>query len=129
VVDPAGEAIFTREDVMDGQEVFLRNGLMEYGSIFGHGAYLGPDYTADYLHNAALHVRDRYGGADSDRALPHGRRLPDQPLRLGDQHARVHGCASGRLPRAAHVLPGVLLQPYDGVRASTAGDRRRRRDP
>jgi nitric oxide reductase subunit B len=35
---------------------------------FGLGAYLGPDYTADYLHNAALHVRDRYGGADSDRA-------------------------------------------------------------
>jgi nitric oxide reductase subunit B len=68
VVDPAGETIFTRDDVMSGQEIFLRNGLMEYGSIFGHGAYLGPDYTADYLHNAALHVRDSYGGADSDRA-------------------------------------------------------------
>jgi hypothetical protein len=27
---------------------------MEYGSIFGHGAYLGPDYTADYLRRAAL---------------------------------------------------------------------------
>ena len=27
---------------------------MEYGSIFGHGAYLGPDCTADYLHRAAL---------------------------------------------------------------------------
>ena len=53
VVDPAGETIFTRDDVMAGQEVFLRNGLMEYGSIFGHGAYLGPDYTADYLHRGA----------------------------------------------------------------------------
>jgi nitric oxide reductase subunit B len=68
VVDPDGQTIFTRDDVMDGQEVFLRNGLMEYGSIFGHGAYLGPDYTAEYLHNAALFVRDSYGGADSDRA-------------------------------------------------------------
>ena len=27
---------------------------MEYGSIFGHGAYLGPDFTADYLHRPAL---------------------------------------------------------------------------
>jgi nitric oxide reductase subunit B len=27
---------------------------MKYGSIFGHGAYLGPDFTADYLHRAAL---------------------------------------------------------------------------
>ena len=68
VVDPDGETIFTEDDVMDGQEVFLRNALMEYGSIFGHGAYLGPDYTAEYLHNAALHVRDSYGGPRSDRA-------------------------------------------------------------
>ena len=60
--------LFTRADILVGQGVFLRNGLMEYGSIFGHGAYLGPDYTADYLHRAALIVRDLYGGAESDRA-------------------------------------------------------------
>ena len=68
VVDPAGQVLFTRADIMRGQETFLRNGLMEYGSIFGHGAYLGPDFTADYLHRAALIVRDEYGGAASDRA-------------------------------------------------------------
>ena len=45
VVDPAGETIYTRDDVMAGQKVFLRNGLMEHG-LSGHGAYLGPDYTA-----------------------------------------------------------------------------------
>ena len=50
VVDSSGQTVFTRDDVIDGQKVFLANGLMEYGSIFGHGAYLGPDYTADYLH-------------------------------------------------------------------------------
>lgn len=68
VVDPAGQIGFTRDDVIAGQETFLRNGLMEYGSIFGHGAYLGPDFTADYLHRAALIVLDRYGGPASDRA-------------------------------------------------------------
>src|SRR5215212_6495198 len=41
---------------------------MEYGSIFGHGAYLGPNYTADYLRRSALSVRDSYGGEGSDRA-------------------------------------------------------------
>ena len=60
--------LFTHQDVVDGQGVFLRNGLMEYGSIFGHGAYLGPDFTADYLHRAALLVIDEYGGPSSDRA-------------------------------------------------------------
>ena len=68
VVDPVGKVLFTGADVMSGQQVFLRNGLMEYGSVLGHGAYLGPDYTADYLRRAALIVRDSYGGADSDRA-------------------------------------------------------------
>jgi nitric oxide reductase subunit B len=67
VVDAAGNVLFTRADTLGGQQVFLQNGLMEFGSIFGHGAYLGPDFTADYLHRAALRVRDSYGGA-TDRA-------------------------------------------------------------
>ena len=33
---------------------------MQYGSIFGHGAYLGPDYTADYLRRSALIVEEGY---------------------------------------------------------------------
>ena len=58
-----GELLFTGQDVLAGQEVFLKNGLMEYGSIFGHGAYLGPDFTADYLHRAALVSDEHYGGS------------------------------------------------------------------
>jgi nitric oxide reductase subunit B len=69
VVDPGGHVLFTRADILNGQSVFLRNGLMEYGSIFGHGAYLGPDFTADYLHRAALIVLREYGGqTDQARA-------------------------------------------------------------
>ncbi|HLH41763.1 MAG TPA: cbb3-type cytochrome c oxidase subunit I [Bryobacteraceae bacterium] len=68
VVTPEGRLIFTRDDVVAGQGVFLRNGLMEYGSIFGHGAYLGPDYTADYLHRAAQSARNGYGGSQSTNA-------------------------------------------------------------
>ncbi|MGA9592444.1 MAG: hypothetical protein WBS18_05060, partial [Candidatus Acidiferrales bacterium] len=68
VVGPSGEVLFTGTDVIAGQEVFLRNGLMEYGSIFGHGAYLGPDFTADYLHRAALIAIDHYGGPSSEAA-------------------------------------------------------------
>ena len=63
-----GSTLFTREDIMAGQQIFLRNGMMEYGSIFGHGAYLGPDFTAEYLHRAALSSIDFYGGANSDTA-------------------------------------------------------------
>src|SRR5579871_5965651 len=68
VTDARGRLLFTRADILDGQEIFLRNGLMEYGSVFGHGAYLGPDFTADYLHRAALVAIDHYGGSLSDAA-------------------------------------------------------------
>ncbi len=68
VVSQSGRVVFTGADVRAGQDVFLRNGLMEYGSIFGHGAYLGPDFTADYLHRAAEQVHNSYGGSASDSA-------------------------------------------------------------
>ena len=40
VVRRSGESIFNREDILEGQRVLLKYGLMENGSIWGHGAYL-----------------------------------------------------------------------------------------
>jgi nitric oxide reductase subunit B len=65
VLTPDGHVVYTKQDIIDGQEAFLKNGLMEYGSIFGHGAWLGPDFTADYLHRAATLTMDSYGGPSS----------------------------------------------------------------
>jgi nitric oxide reductase subunit B len=67
-VDPSGNTVYTGDDVREGQKVFLHHGLMEYGSIFGHGAYLGPDFTADYLHRSSQSVLDQLGGDQSDSA-------------------------------------------------------------
>jgi len=44
-----GSVLFTGDDVIGGQQLFQKYGLMQYGTIFGHGAYLGPDFTAQYL--------------------------------------------------------------------------------
>ena len=57
VVSASGQVLFTGAEISRGQQVFLGNGLMEYGSVFGHGAYLGPDFTADYLHRSATAPR------------------------------------------------------------------------
>ena len=65
---PSGRTVYTGDDIREGQKVFLHHGLMEYGSIFGHGAYLGPDFTADYLHRSSQSVRDQLGGERSDSA-------------------------------------------------------------
>ena len=55
-----GNVLFSGEDVFQGQLLFEKYGLMEYGTIFGHGAYLGPDFTADYIERARAIMRGYY---------------------------------------------------------------------
>jgi nitric oxide reductase subunit B len=68
VVDSRGATLFTGDDIRAGQAVFLQYGLMANGSIWGHGAYLGPDYSAQTLHQmgqvtAQEIARQQYGAA------------------------------------------------------------------
>lgn len=58
VVDQSGKLVFSDKDILDGQEVFLKYALMEHGTLWGHGAYLGPDYSASYLRREAEIVRE-----------------------------------------------------------------------
>jgi nitric oxide reductase subunit B len=58
VVGPSGEIVFTGQEIVQGQEIFLKYALMENGTIWGHGAYLGPDFSAEYLHTLAVHAEE-----------------------------------------------------------------------
>ena len=121
VVDVRGQTLFTAEDVQQGQQVFLHNGLMEYGSVFGHGAYLGPDFTADYLRRAADLVRRSYGGARV-RSARTQRTIEDfrtKPLRRGD--AERSRCTRGRRrcpPRLVGYYSALLLRADVQARAA-----------
>src|SRR5581483_9260180 len=68
VVAGGGTPLMTRDDILDGMNVFERYGIMEYGSIYGHGAYLGPDFTADYLHRSAESLIRRYSNSAGEPA-------------------------------------------------------------
>ena len=59
VVTESGETLFTTQDITEGQKLFQARGLMEYGSILGHGGYLGPDFTAEYLRMEATSVKEQ----------------------------------------------------------------------
>lgn len=58
VVSEDGSTVFTQEEITRGQNIFLTRGIQQYGSILGHGAYLGPDYTAEYLRLSSEHIHD-----------------------------------------------------------------------
>src|SRR3974390_3352526 len=62
VVSESGRLLFTGDEITQGQELYQARGLMEYGSVLGHGAYLGPDYTAEYLRMATDDVADQLRG-------------------------------------------------------------------
>ena len=47
------EVMFTSADIHRGRDVWRRLGGMELGSVWGHGSYLAPDWTADVLHREA----------------------------------------------------------------------------
>jgi nitric oxide reductase subunit B len=87
VIGPDGAVLFTGADIAAGQQVFLRYGLMENGTIWGHGAYLGPDFAADYLHALAL---DAEKSAARDRGLVMRAALPPpQRMIVNEDVARL----------------------------------------
>lgn len=67
-VGPDGKKIFTSEDIMKGQGVFQKYALMEYGSMFGDGAYRGPDYSAEALHLTVEYMTKYYGESNNSKS-------------------------------------------------------------
>lgn len=69
VTDANGATLFTGQDIRNGQEIFLKYGLMDNGSIWGHGAYLGPDYAALALHRMGQDTADALAQKDYGKAM------------------------------------------------------------
>ncbi len=59
------DVIFTSDDIHEGRDVWRRLGGMELGSVWGHGSYLAPDWTADVLHREAMAMLDADGDFDA----------------------------------------------------------------
>ena len=49
-VQTTDQVLMTKEDILRGQSAWQSTGGMQVGSIWGHGAYQAPDWTADWLH-------------------------------------------------------------------------------
>lgn len=53
-----GQVLFTGEQVQRGQQVWLAAGGQQQGSVWGHGAYVAPDWSADWLHREAVILKE-----------------------------------------------------------------------
>lgn len=64
VVATDGRVVFDKRDIAMGQDVWRSFGGMQLGSVWGHGAYVAPDWTADWLHRELLLVLDQWALRD-----------------------------------------------------------------
>ncbi len=64
VASSDGNAIFIEDDLRRGQDVWRSIGGHELGSIWGHGAYTAPDWTADWLHREAVWLAEYWSDRD-----------------------------------------------------------------
>src|SRR5690606_32980568 len=64
VSTPDGQVLFTLADIQDGQNAWQAMGGQEVGSVWGHGAYVAPDWSADWLHREATWLLDHWSQAE-----------------------------------------------------------------
>ena len=75
VVSASGETVYTKADIQRGRQVWQSMGGMQLGSVWGHGGYVAPDWTADWLHRESVAILDGWSGGQSGQAYA---QLPEE---------------------------------------------------
>ena len=70
VVTTGGDVVFTGEQIQRGQQAWMAAGGQQLGTVWGHGSYVAPDWSADWLHREALALQAIRA------ALPNGSTAP-----------------------------------------------------
>ena len=80
VVTTEGTVVIDDGEIVAGQNVWQTMGGMEVGSVWGHGSYVAPDWTADWLHREALFIINRW--ADEAHGAPFDELTAEQKAQL-----------------------------------------------
>jgi nitric oxide reductase subunit B len=118
VVAEDGTPLFDGEAVTRGQNVWQSIGGQQVGSIWGHGAYVAPDWTADWLHREAVFLLDalaREEGAGAYARLAPERQAALQARLQALVRTNTHDPATGRV-----VLPALRVQAFEANAAHYA---------
>ena len=65
----SGRVLFTREDFDTGRVVWQSIGGMQLGSVWGHGALVAPDWSADWMHREGEALADHFARQEHDAAF------------------------------------------------------------
>lgn len=116
VIGANGHVLFTGADIMAGQRYYLAHGGQQIGSIWGHGAYLAPDWSADALHRTALVAAGLHAG----KAVDEARRFQQtdlEALEAGDR-ARIEARVAVELKENRFDAKSQVLRLSSGQEAA-----------
>lgn len=120
VAEGSGEVLFDKENILAGQAVWQKYGLMDLGSVWGHGTYRGTEFTADTLHRMGRYMRDAHaqalGKAEyADLSGPQQRELDFQVIQELKQNRYDPVADRLVLTRAQTAALGKIREHYDRV--------------
>lgn len=104
----AASVVFTGDDIHEGRDVWRRLGGMELGSVWGHGSYLAPDWTADVLHREAMAMLDADGEFDALSEPARAARIAEFAARL---RVNTYDSETGQIaisPERAQAIEEVI---------------------
>lgn len=123
VVTETGRLLFTKDDILTGQQVWQSIGGQQVGSIWGHGAYQAPDWSADWLHREATALRELTShtlhGQDPNRLDPPRRAAVDEMVKTefrGNSYDAATGTVTVSEVRAEAMA--MTADHYDRLFAS-----------
>ena len=104
-----GATLFTADQIRHGQQAWLAAGGQQLGTVWGHGSYVAPDWSADWLHREAIALRD---------LLSQTRYKTDYNSLAGDERAAIDARVQGDMRRNTYD-PGtqILILTPERVRA------------
>ena len=116
VVSASGEVLFTGEQVQKGQQVWLAAGGQQQGSVWGHGAYVAPDWSADWLHREAEALQDLRAKAivSDPRALSAAESGAIAAALKEEMRRNTYDAATGQVTVTdvrAHAIPPSSMRP------------------
>jgi nitric oxide reductase subunit B len=126
VVTPDGLVLFQGSTIQDGQNAWQSIGGQEVGTIWGHGSYVAPDWTADWLHRECVFILDRW--ARESGATGYSALSPEQQAALRERLQLMMRRNTYNPATRITTLDPVQAEAFDALSAHYADVFRNGRD-
>jgi nitric oxide reductase subunit B len=110
VVSSEGTTLIDEGEILAGQNVWQTLGGMEVGSVWGHGSYVAPDWTSDWLHREAAFILDRW--ATDEFGMEYSKLDGEKQAQLQGRLANVMRTNTYDHAKKTTTLPAIRAEAF-----------------